>query len=163
MPSSTLDELREQRVKVQLPQLSGHVGNEGNGGANQLAKQAVGLQTRHEYGRPVSTFKRKLHNTIAEEWRQERAFSQKGKHLKAIDDGLPAKRALRVYGSLTRHQTYLLVQLRTGHSWLATFAKLFGFQDDNRCVCGAVETVVPRGGGLSSVARGQETATRKGR
>ena len=35
-----------------------------------------------------------------------------------------------------------MVQLRTGHSWLATFAKLFRFTDDNRCVCGAVETVV---------------------
>lgn len=41
------------------------------------------------------------------------------------DGGLPAKRASRVYASLTRSQAYMLVQLRTGSLRLATFAKLF--------------------------------------
>lgn len=64
------------------------------------------------------------------------------KYLKGIDDGPPTKRALRIYGSLTRYRAYLLIRLLTGDLWLATFAKLFGFRDDGRCVYGAVETVV---------------------
>lgn len=137
-----VEKLREQGIQVRLIWTPAHAGVEGNEMADQLAKQATSLRTQHDYRRPVSTYRGKLHGKIAAEWRQEWISSQKGKHLKKIDDSLPAKRVLRVYGSLTRHQTYLLVQLRTGHSWLATFAKLFGFQEDNRCVCGAVETVL---------------------
>lgn len=65
-----------------------------------------------------------------------------GKYLKNIDDGLPNKRALRLYGTLTRHQTYLFAQLRSNHSWLSTYGKIRKFVDDDKCACGAVETVV---------------------
>ena len=47
-----------------------------------------------------------------------------------------------MYGSLPRNRAYLLTQLRTGHSWLATHGKLHGFREDNKCECGAPETVV---------------------
>ncbi|KAI3280765.1 hypothetical protein DTO002I6_10079 [Penicillium roqueforti] len=46
-----------------------------------------------------------------------------------------------MYGSLPRNRAYLLTQLRTGHNWLFTYAKKFGFRDDDRCECGAQETV----------------------
>lgn len=134
--------LREHKVQIHLLWTPAHAGVEGNEMADQLAKQAASLKTQHDYHRPVSTYRGTLHRKIVDEWRHEWHTSQKGKHLKKIDDGFPARRALRAYSSLTRRQTYLLVQLRTGHSWLATFAKLFGFRDDNKCVCGAVETVV---------------------
>ena len=133
--------LRAQDIQVQLMWTPAHAGVEGNEIADQLAKQVTSLTTLHGYRQPVSMYRGKVHRKIADEWRQEWVTSQKGKLLKKIDDSLPAKRALRVYSSLTRHQTYLLVQLRTGHSWLATFAKLFRFTDDNRCECGAIETV----------------------
>jgi hypothetical protein len=48
-----------------------------------------------------------------EEWRCEWTSTQKSWHLRNIDDGLPSKQALRLYGSLSQHQAYLLVQLRT--------------------------------------------------
>ena len=48
----------------------------------------------------------------------------------------------RLYGPLPRNRAYLLTQLRTGHSWLATHAKLHRFRDDDKCECGAPETVV---------------------
>lgn len=60
----------------------------------------------------------------------------------SVDDGLPAKRSLRVYDSLTRHQAFLLIQLRTGYSWLATHARRWNFTDDDSCVCGAIEMVM---------------------
>jgi hypothetical protein len=47
-----------------------------------------------------------------------------------------------MYGSLPRNQAYLLTQLRTGHSWLATYGKLHRFKEDDKCECRAVETVV---------------------
>ena len=46
-----------------------------------------------------------------------------------------------LYGPLPRNRAYLLTQLRTGHYWLATFAKAFRFQDNDRCVCGHRETL----------------------
>ena len=47
-----------------------------------------------------------------------------------------------MYGSLPRNRAYLLTQLRTGHSWLATHGKLHEFREDDKCECGAAETVV---------------------
>ncbi len=39
------------------------------------------------------------------------------------------------------HGAYLLTQLRSGNSWLSTYAKTFGIREDDQCVCGAQETV----------------------
>lgn len=58
-----------------------------------------------------------------------------------MDGALPARYTRKMYGSLPRNRAYLLTQLRTGHNWLSTYAKKFGFRDDDRCECGAQETV----------------------
>lgn len=63
-------------------------------------------------------------------------MSGTGAHLRQIDNTLPAKYTRRLYGSLPRNRAYLLTQLRTGHSWLSTYAKAFRFRDDDLCVCG---------------------------
>jgi hypothetical protein len=67
--------------------------------------------------------------------------SNKGSHLRKIDGAIPATYTRRLYGNLPRNRAYLLTQLRTGHSWLSTDAKSFGFRGDDLCVCGAQETV----------------------
>lgn len=54
-----------------------------------------------------------------------------------VDGGLPARYTRKLYGNLPRNRAYLLMQLRTGHNWLSTYAKKFGFL----CECGAQETV----------------------
>jgi hypothetical protein len=59
-----------------------------------------------------------------------------------MDDGLPSRRAQRLYDLLPRNRAYLLAQLRTGHSWLATHAKIQRFTEEDKCECGARETVV---------------------
>ena len=64
-----------------------------------------------------------------------------GKYLKKIDDGLPHRRALRLYSSLTGHETYFFTQLRSDHSWLFTYGKRRKFVDHDKCACGAAETV----------------------
>jgi hypothetical protein len=62
-------------------------------------------------------------------------------HLRRIDHSLPAKYIRRLYGPLPRSRAYLLMQLRSGHCWLATYAKAFRFRDDDLCVCGERESV----------------------
>lgn len=49
---------------------------------------------------------------------------------------------IRLFGTLSRGDAYLLMQMRSGHSWLATYAQKYGFREDDKCECGAKETVV---------------------
>ena len=56
--------LRERSTKVRLLWIPGHSGNKGNETADQLAKQAVNLESQHDYHRPVSIYKRKIHKKI---------------------------------------------------------------------------------------------------
>ena len=113
-----VESLRQAHIRVRLHWVPGHESNAGNEMADRLVKQAVHLQERHEFRQPLSTCHRQGHIAIEQEWRQEWVKSKNGKYLKNIDGGLPSKRALRLYGTLTRHQTYLLTQLRTNHYWL---------------------------------------------
>ena len=114
----------------------------GNEAADQLAKQAVSPTEDHNFRTPLPAYRRALHQTIKKEWRDEWLTSKNGKYLKKIDNGLPHKRALRLYGPLTRHETYLFTQLRSDHSWLFTYGQKRKFVDHDKCACGAVETVV---------------------
>lgn len=67
---------------------------------------------------------------------------RQGKYLRGIDNGLPSKHTQKLYGSRQRNRAYLLTQLRTGHSWLAAHARIFRFSEEDKCECGARETVV---------------------
>ena len=138
-----LDRVRvhqERQIKVRLYWIPGHSDNVGNDTADWLAKQAIHSEEDNDFRRLVSAFRRATYKKIEDQWHRGWSIAQKGQHLKQIDGVLPAKRSLRVYGSLTRHQAYLMVQLRTGHSWLTSQAKLRGFIDNDRCVCGVVES-----------------------
>ena len=110
--------------------------------AHKLVKEAVGPIKTHRFHRLVSMYKRGNREKIGEEWQNEWQSSERGKHLRQIDNGLPSKRAQYLYGPLPRNRAYLLAQLRTGHSWLATHAKVQRFSEDDKCECGAKETVV---------------------
>lgn len=99
--------LRERQIKIRMYWIPSHKGNTGNELADKLAKQAISCSEDHDFRRPVSTYKAVIRTRIAEEWRLEWTVSQNGKHLKKIDDNLPAKRALRLYGSLSRRHIYI--------------------------------------------------------
>ena len=134
--------LNKWDVRVRLCWVPGHANNEGNKAADQLAKQAVSTTEDHDFRTPLSAYRKTVRQTIEKEWRDEWTASKNGKYLKKIDSGLPNKRALRLYGCLTRHETYLFTQLRSDHSWLFTYGKKRKFVDHDKCACGAVETVV---------------------
>lgn len=134
--------LKTQHILVRLLWVPGHANNAGNEAADQLAKQAITTREDHDFRTPLSAFRKDIHQTIEQEWRAEWAASTNGRYLKKIDGTLPNKRALRLYGTLTRHETYLLAQLRSDHSWLSTYGKKRKFVDHDKCACGGVETMV---------------------
>jgi hypothetical protein len=119
----------------------GHCEDPGNDAADRLAKDAASPGKTHPF-RPLLTRKRALiRDTIHAQWEREWKASTKGGHLRKLDSTLPAAYTRKLYGNLPRGRAYLLTQLRTGHNWLSTYAKTFGFRDNDQCVCGAQETV----------------------
>jgi hypothetical protein len=121
--------------------MPGHCDNPGNDAADRLAKNAACPGKTHPFRPLLSRESARLRANILNQWEQEWRSSSKGSHLRKIDGALPATYTRKLYGSLPRNRAYLLTQLRTGHNWLATYAKTFRFRDDDQCVCGAQETV----------------------
>jgi hypothetical protein len=109
--------------------------------ADRLAKKAVHSNNAHPFQKVATRDRTFYHENILTEWKNEWNRSTKGKHLLQIDDMLPSLYTRRLYDSLPRNQVYLLTQLRTGHSWLATHAKNHRFRKDDKYECGGVETV----------------------
>lgn len=64
---------------------------------------------------------------------------REGGHLRKIDFTLPASYLHQK--AVWESGAYLMTQLRTGYTWLSTYAKAFGFRDDDQCACGAQEIV----------------------
>ncbi|KAF7136975.1 hypothetical protein CNMCM5793_006679 [Aspergillus hiratsukae] len=134
-------EVQEAGIALRLQWVPGHCDNPGNDAADQLAKDAACPGKTHPFRPLLSRETARLRGNILNQWEQEWKSSNKGGHLRKIDGTLPATYTRRLYGSLPRNRAYLLTQLRTGHNWLSTYAKTFGFRDDDKCVCGAQETV----------------------
>ena len=137
-----VDGLEERRIKTRFLWVSRYSGVPGMEIALKFAKEAVGLNKVHKFGYPLSAQKAEHKRKMLEEWKQEWRSSKNGRHLRKLDDGLPAKRTRRLYGNLTRHQVYLFTQLRSGHAWIASYGKLRKHREDDKCECGAIETVV---------------------
>jgi ribonuclease HI len=135
-------EVQTAEIALRLQWVPGHCDNPGNDAADRMAKHAASPGKSHPF-RPLLTRERAfIRSNIAAQWEQEWRTSSKGGHLRKIDDTLPATHTRKLYGSLPRGRAYLLTQLRTGHNWLSTYRKKIGYSDDDRCDCGAHETVV---------------------
>jgi ribonuclease HI len=134
-------EIQVEGIALRLQWVLGHCNNSGNDAADRLAKDAACPGKTHPFRPLLSRESARLRVNILNQWEHEWRSSSKGGHLRKIDGTLPATYTRRLYGSLPRNRAYLLTQLRTGHNWLSTYAKSFGFRDDDQCVCGAQETV----------------------
>ncbi|KAM4063286.1 endonuclease/exonuclease/phosphatase [Hirsutella rhossiliensis] len=65
-----------------------------------------------------------------------------GKHSKRIDKALPGKHTRKMYDELTRKESEVLVQLRTGKSRLNGYLCKIGAEESDECTCGqSAETV----------------------
>jgi ribonuclease HI len=121
-------ELNTRGIPLRLQWVPGHCDNPGNDTLDRLAKEAVGPDKMHPFQHLLSREKGSIRHKIQEEWEQEWKASKKEGHLRQIDATLPSIRTRRMYGSLPRSRAYLLAQLRTGHSWLATHGRRHGHQ-----------------------------------
>ena len=121
--------------------MPGHCEIRGNDTADRLAKEAAQPGKTHPFRPLLSRENAFVRNKTYAQWEQEWKTSTKGAHLRKIDGGLPARYTRKLYGNLPRNRAYLLTQLRTGHNWLSTYAKKFGFREDDLCECGVQETV----------------------
>lgn len=115
--------------------------NAGNDAVDQFAKEAAQPGKTHSFRPLLSRENASICSKIHAQWEQEWKVSTKGSHLRKIDSELPAPYTRKLYGNLPRNRAYLLTQLRTGHKWRTTYAKRFGFREDDLCECGAQETV----------------------
>jgi len=134
-------EVQADGITLRLQWVPGHCDNPGNDAADRLAKDAARPGKTHPFRPLLSREMAHIRNNINAQWGQDWRSSAKGGHLRKIDCTLPASYTRKLYGNLPRNRAYLLTQLRTGHSWLSTYAKTFGFRDNDHCVCGAQETV----------------------
>ncbi|KAJ5240343.1 reverse transcriptase [Penicillium citrinum] len=134
-------EVQAKHITLRLQWTPGHCENAGNDTADRLAKDAAQPGKSHTFRPLLARENAFIRDRIHAQWRQEWKSSIKGLHLRRIDDTLPARYTRKLYGNLPRNRAYLLTQLRTGHNWLSTYAKKFGFRDDDLCECGARETV----------------------
>ncbi|KAJ5249834.1 hypothetical protein N7489_000244 [Penicillium chrysogenum] len=91
------------------------------GTSSDLWKQSLNSEKAH------------IRSNINAQREQDWTTSAKCGHLRKIDGTLPASYIRKLYGSLPRNRADLLTQLRTGHSWLSTYAKAFGFRDNDAC------------------------------
>ncbi|THC88516.1 hypothetical protein EYZ11_012034 [Aspergillus tanneri] len=135
-------ELKTRGLSLRLQWIPGHCDDPGNDAADRLAKEAVGPKGTHPFRHLVSRERGFIRDRILKKWAHEWNSSGKGSHLRQIDNSLPSIHAQRLYDSLPRNRAYLLTQLRSGHSWLAPHGKLYCLREDDKCECGARETVV---------------------
>ncbi|THC90426.1 hypothetical protein EYZ11_010103 [Aspergillus tanneri] len=135
-------ELAARGIPLRLQWIPGHCDDPGNDTADHLAKEAVGLRETHPFRHLLSRERCRIRNQIHQEWEREWNTSKTGGHRRQTDPGPPSIHNLRLFGNLSRGEAYLLMQMRSGHSWLATYGQKYGFREDDKCECGAKETVV---------------------
>ncbi|KAI2811923.1 hypothetical protein CBS115989_10964 [Aspergillus niger] len=133
---------RTHGVTIRLQWVPGHSEILGNDAADRLAKEAAIPGKTHPFSPLLSRERAYIRQGILTQWEKEWKESRDGGHLRKIDNTLPAKYTRRLYGALPRNRAYLLTQIRSGHCWLSTYGKLFGFRDDDRCLCGGRESII---------------------
>jgi len=110
-----------------------------------LAKRQAKRATRDECSAEPATFQARsttLRLLLNEHAGAGQIPERVGKYSKRIDKALPGKHTRKLYDELTRKESEVLVQLRTGKSRLNSYLRKIGAVESDECTCGqSAETV----------------------
>jgi ribonuclease HI len=117
---------RGTRVKMKIQWSSGHDGIEGNEKADEEAKKAAEGDTSPEEDLPkfltkkplpasISALRQRYNEKLIMRWKERWNSSPRKTRTERYEKKMPTCKFLEKTNSLTRRQTSLLVQLRTGH------------------------------------------------
>jgi hypothetical protein len=59
-----------------------------------------------------------------------------------LDQGLPGRHTLRLYGAFSSEQASILIQARTGHCRLNKYLSRIGIVEEAKCPCGTDDETV---------------------
>jgi ribonuclease HI len=134
-------------VDLQFRWLPGHEGIIGNEEADEAAKEAssqVGKPTApaQERVREIAGVIRLINRDRSEDPTPFDTSTLPGQYTWKMDQALPGKHTLQLYGSLTSEQASILIQARTGHCRLNQYLSRAGIVDEAKCECGGEEETI---------------------
>jgi ribonuclease HI len=143
----SVNKLYESGFRTHFQWVPAHAGIKGNEAAHQQAIAATiadCLPNRPDWlsGRLITAAIR-CGKDIIEKLRIQ-TFNQSswGTFTRQLDGALPQRHAIRLYQDLSREDAQILVQLRSGHSRLASNLFRMNIVDSNQCDCGqGIETI----------------------
>jgi len=132
---------REKDIEVEFRWVPGHSGVCGNEqediAAKAAASQAGGLTA--PLARRVREAAGLMKAIEQDRKRDSDNFDREGipgQYTWKLDQALPGRYTLRLYGAFTSEQASILIQARTGHCRLNQYLSRIGVTNDAKCLCG---------------------------
>jgi hypothetical protein len=135
----TLQKAKEAGKRIQLKWVPANPEIPAVKAASKIAAETTGTRSPQTETPWTSTrFKSAMYSKLqrelqipgsGREWRT-------GRHLKQIDAALPGNHVKLLYDNLTRKESQILAQLRTGHCALNSFLAKIGAAENGLCECG---------------------------
>ena len=139
--AESIETLCRAGIDLRFRWCPGHEGVVGNEEADDAAREAsshTGKPTAPalERVREVAGVIRLINRDRSEDPNPFDTTRLPGQYTWKMDQALPGKHTLQLYGSLTSDQASILIQARTGHCRLNQYLSRAGLRDDAKCGCG---------------------------
>lgn len=139
--AESIEALCKAGIDLRFRWSPGHEGVVGNEEADDAAREAsshTGKPTAPalERVREVAGVIRLINRDRSEDPNPFDTTRLPGQYTWKMDQALPGKHTLKLYGSLTSDQASILIQARTGHCRLNQYLSRAGLRDDAKCGCG---------------------------
>jgi ribonuclease HI len=139
--------LQKKDIDVEFRWVPGHSGVCGNEQADTAAREAA--SSTGGLTAPLSRRVREAAKLIKAIEQDRKCESDQfdpdglpGQYTWKLDQALPGRHTLRLYGALTSDQASILIQARTGHCRLNQYLSRMGVVEDAKCSCGIDEETI---------------------
>jgi ribonuclease HI len=145
--AGSIEILAKAGIDPQFRWCPGHEGITGNEEADKAAREASSQEGKPtapvlERVREVAGVIRLINRDRSENPTPFDTTTLPGQYTWKIDQALPGKHTLQLYGSLTSDQASILIQARTGHCRLNQYLSRAGIVDEAKCECGGDEETI---------------------